>query len=99
MSKKSAGRKMVLNVLVLMIGAFFAIQPAAWGIEVKAGDVINSGNIEQYKEYFPMYMQRYIQDGWGQEAAVVIKVKNPEPVPLTKAYLEASKQNMATACE
>ncbi len=83
-------------VLVLTIGLLPGIPGFSFGAEPKAGDVIDSSNIDQYKDYFPMFMQRYIQDGWGFAKPVVIKVKAPEPVPLTKAYMEASKENMKT---
>ncbi len=89
-------KKWCMCIALFSVGIVAALPAAAIGAEPKPGDVINSSNIEQYKDYFPFFMQRYIKDGWGFEAPVVIKVKAPEPVPLTKAFLEASKRNMVT---
>ena len=95
MLKKLKQRQCVL-VGALIIGALFAVSSATYAVEAKPGDIIDSSNIEQYKEYFPMYMQRYIKDGWEFEKPVVIKVKVAEPVPLTKSFLKASQDNMKT---
>ena len=61
---KKLNEKLFLVAVFLILGLLVGVPGALWGAEPKAGDVINSGNIEQYKEYFPMFMQRYVQDGW-----------------------------------
>jgi len=43
------------------------IAPATFATEVQPGTVIDASNIEQYKDYFPEFMQRFIVDGWGFE--------------------------------
>jgi hypothetical protein len=85
-------------VLGLTMGLLLGIPGFAAAAEVKAGDVIDSSNIDQYQDYFPMFMQRYIKDGWGYEKPVVIKVREPENVPLTKEYHKASVANQK-ACK
>ncbi|MFO7964949.1 MAG: DUF1329 domain-containing protein [Desulfobacterales bacterium] len=89
-------KQRMLTTLIVSIGlllAFTGVTPAA---TPKPGDVIDSSNIDRYQEYFPMFMQRYIKDGWGIEEPVVIKVREHKVVPLTKGYIEASKKNMET---
>jgi hypothetical protein len=82
---KMMHHKKLIVALVLAVGLLLGLSGSSLAAEVKAGDVINSANIEQYKDYFPMYMQRWIKDGWGFEKPVVIKVKDPEFIPLQKA--------------
>ena len=89
-------QKRVVLLTALTLGVFLMIPGLAMAVEAKPGDVIDSSNIEQYKDYFPMFMQRYIKDGWGFEEPVVIKVKAYEPVPYTKLFTEKSKENMKT---
>ena len=81
-------------VFILIIGMFVAFQKPAWGEIIRDGDVIDSGNIERYKEYFPEYMGRYVKDGWGFEKPVVIHVAKHEKLPVMAPYLEASKNNV-----
>lgn len=88
-------RRFVL-VCALILGVSLSLSTSGWAVEVKPGDVIDSSNIEQYKDYFPMFMQRYIKDGWGFEKPVVIKVKEWDGVNWTKGYTEASKANLKT---
>jgi hypothetical protein len=89
-------QKWLVLALVLFMGLFFEGAGTAIAAEPKAGDVINSSNIDQYKDYFPSFMTRYIQDGWGFEAPVVITVKKREEVPWTRAFMEATKRNAPT---
>ena len=93
---KKINGKLFFVAAVLMIGLMIGIPGAVWGVEAKPGDVIDSSNIDQYKDYFPNFVQRYIKDGWGFVDPVVIKVKETEPVPVTKAFLKASQENMKT---
>jgi hypothetical protein len=93
---KSMKSRLLTAVVVLSIGLLLGMPGFSSAAEVKPGDVIDSSNIDQYKDYFPMFMQRYIKDGWGIDKPVVIKVKEPEFVGFTKGYLEASKKNMET---
>ena len=93
---KTFNVKRFLVVVVSIASLFLMIPSFAMGVEPKPGDVINSGNIDQYQDYFPMFMQRYIKDGWGFEKPVVIKVKAQNPAPWTKGYIKASKENMKT---
>ncbi len=95
MLKKRMKKKWLVLGLTLLLGLFFVGASTAIAVEPKAGDVIDSSNIDQYKDYFPDFMQRFIKDGWGWEKPVVIKVKAPEPQPWTKAYEEATKKSTA----
>ncbi len=94
-NQKKRQKRFVL-ALAMVMGLCFAAAGTAIAAEPKAGDVINSGNIAQYKDYFPSFMARYIQDGWGFETPVVITVKAREEVPMTQAFQEATKKNAAT---
>jgi hypothetical protein len=85
------------NLLAVLIMGFFMLIPGfVMGVELKPGDVIDSGNIDQYKDYFPMFMQRYIKDGWGIEKPVVITMGKNNPTPWPKGFLEASEKNVKT---
>ncbi|MFO7963460.1 MAG: DUF1329 domain-containing protein [Desulfobacterales bacterium] len=80
-------------ILLLMI--FFLFSPfVASAAEPKAGDVISSGNIDQYEDYFPSFIARYIKDGWGFKEPVVIHVRESEPFPVGKRFLEMTKNNV-----
>ena len=83
-------------VLGLTVGLLLGVPGLTVAAEVKAGDVIDSSNIDQYQDYFPMFMQRFIKDGWGFEKPVVIKMREREHVPLTKEYQKASIANQKT---
>ena len=93
---KRMGKKKLLVSAALILGLCWVIPGFVLGAEPKPGDVIDSSNIDQYKDYFPMFMQNYIKDGWGFEEPVVIKVTEHKFIPYTKGYLEASKKNMKT---
>jgi hypothetical protein len=82
--------------VLLILGIVLCGNINTWAVEPKPGDVIDASNIEQYKDYFPMFIERYIKDGWGFEKPMVVKVREADPVPFTKGYMEASKKNMAT---
>ena len=90
---KKMGKKSFLVFIALVLGLILVLPGFGFGAEPKAGDVINASNIDQYKDYFPMFMQNYIKDGWGFEKPVVINIKEPKFVGFTKGYLEASKKN------
>jgi hypothetical protein len=65
-----------------------------FGNEPKPGDVISSSNVEQYKDYFPAYIARFIKDGWGFVKPVTVHVGEPRLLPTGKAYIEATKKNV-----
>ena len=90
---KKVKRKMFVVMAVLILGLCFMIPGSVWAAEPKPGDVIDSSNIDQYKDYFPMFMERYIRDGWKFEKPVVIKVKAQDLTGWTKGYAEASVKN------
>lgn len=66
----------------------------AMSAEPQPGDVIDSSNIEQYKDYFPIIMQKFIKDGWGIVEPAVIHVKEKTNVNVPKTFAEASKKNI-----
>lgn len=63
------------------------------GSEPKPGDIINSANVDQYKEYFPLIMYGFVKDGWTLEEPVAIHVKDHTNISAPKNYLEATKNN------
>lgn len=93
---KIKGRAVLITV-AFTVGFFFLIPGFVFGAEPKPGDVIDSSNVDQFKEYFPMYMHRYIKDGWGYTKPVVMKMKEPESFPLPQLYKEKSEENAKTA--
>ena len=93
MFKKMKQKRFVL-MTALILGGFLMIPGAVLAAEPKAGDVIDSSNIDQYKEYLPSFMARWVKDGWGGfEEPVVINVKEPEEWPITDAFRKASEAN------
>ena len=88
--------KWYLVLALFMIGWVLIFTGTVTAAEPKAGDTIDAKNVDQYKDYLPMFMQRYIKDGWEIAAPMIIKVKAPEFVNFTKGYLEASRENMKT---
>ena len=54
MFKKMNGN-MFWVISVLILGLIFMIPGITVAAEPKAGDVIDSNNIDQYKDYFPMF--------------------------------------------
>jgi hypothetical protein len=93
--QEKAGNNFLAAVTIFLS---IVISLPVWAGEPKPGDVINSSNIEQYKDYFPPFMARYIQDGCGLETPVVVSVKEPGKVPGAPAkFLEASRANAGKA--
>lgn len=86
-------QKLFLYVSLLFICASLLMAPAGWGDEPQPGTVINSTNIDQYKDYFPPHMARYIKDGWGFEKPVVIHVKATDICPPLPQFMEETKKN------
>ena len=93
---RSLKKVVICSLTFFVLTLTFIVPMNIWAVEPKAGDIIDSTNVEQYKEYFPMFIERYVKDGWGFEKPVVIKVRAPEFVPFTKNFLEISKKNMTT---
>ena len=83
-------------IITATLGFILMVPGMVAAAEPKPGDVINATNIDQYKDYWPMFMARWIKDGWGIDKPVAIKVKAPEYTPWTKGFLEASKKNKET---
>ena len=66
MMKKTEAKWSVL-LAALIVGFIWMMPLAALAAEPKAGDIIDSSNVDQYTDYLPMFMVRYIKDGWGLE--------------------------------
>jgi hypothetical protein len=83
----------------LMIAIGVCLASCIWvfpsfGGEPKAGDMIDASNVDQYADYLPFYMQRYIKDGWGvRPKPVVIHVRDHEPNLPPKKYQEVTDKN------
>ncbi len=59
----------------------------------KPGDVINSANIDQCASFFPEFMQRYIQDGWGFEDPAIVHLQGYQENLLPKSFRDATEKN------
>jgi len=84
----------ILTVLiyVILISGIILCTPL-FAAEPKPGDVINASNIEQYKDYFPEFLARFIRDGAGFIDPLVINVREAEEYFPTKAFVCASQKN------
>lgn len=92
MKKKSM--KLFVSFVLFFISFIFLLPITSLGDEPKPGDVITANNVEQYKDYFPSYIARFVKDGWGFVEPAVIHVGEPRMLPTGKVFMEASKQNM-----
>ncbi len=81
-------------VFLGMILAVLVFSSPSFAVEPKAGDVIDSSNVEQYQDFMPSFMARWIKDGWGFEKPVVLHVREPNPWPITKRFAEATNNNV-----
>jgi len=88
-------RKSLIFLCMAVMSVLFFGGPS-FGSEPKPGDVINSSNIEQYKDYFPLIMQGFIKDGWGIVTPAVIHIGNFTKVDMPATYNEATKKNITT---
>jgi hypothetical protein len=71
--------------------------PPSFAAEPRGGDVIDSTNIDQYKDYLPSFLARFVKDGWGFEAPVVLSIGEPKDWPITDAFRKASEGNIGKA--
>jgi len=84
------------KIFFIILGIFLFLNPSSVSMasdEIAPGTVINAGNIEQYKDYFPYFMQRFITDGWDMAEPVVIKTKKRETTLPAKAFMAATERN------
>jgi len=79
-------------VMVLLISLMVAGGPAIGG-EPKPGDVINAANVEQYQDYFPYFMQRFITDGWGFSEPLTVHVTEYAENINPKSFREITRKN------
>lgn len=84
--------KKIIRVTFILFGLLL-ILPGLLMAEIAPGTVINKGNIDQYKQYLPNFMQQYIKDGWGFSKPLEFKVMAPEKVHVSEAFLKASMKN------
>jgi hypothetical protein len=89
--------RLILFLTIFMCAASLGIigrSLPALGVEPKPGDIINSGNVDQYKEYFPSFMVQFIKDGYdGFETPAVIHVREGAPIGLGKVNREGGELN------
>jgi hypothetical protein len=85
------------SILILLFVVYFFIQghpQKSFAVEPKPGDVINAANLEQYKSYFPDFVQRFIKDGAGMTEPIVIKVAAPKTTLPVATFMDASNRNV-----
>ena len=82
------------SIFIFMFVVFFILPGSVFGTEPQPGDIIDAGNVEQYKDYLPTLMQGYVKDGWGLEKAVTIHVTSPSKINVPQKYIDASKDNI-----
>jgi hypothetical protein len=80
----------VMTMSVLILCAAFS--STVFALEPKPGDVINAGNVDQYAEYFPSFMVKFIK-GVDFLRPVVVKVKETEIYTNPKSYEEWTEKN------
>ena len=79
--------------LLLLIG--FIVCPQSLFAEApKPGDVITSSNVDQYKEYLPDYMARWVKDGWEIEEPATFHVGEKTGFLLHPDFLAATQKNI-----
>jgi hypothetical protein len=87
-----AVRLKISTIACLMV--LFAMSMSAFAGEPKPGDVINAGNIEQYKEYFPDCFTPLIKGTSGFKVRQVnIGVREAEPYFPPKSYMDMTEKN------
>ena len=80
-------------VFLLLMGVM--IQPQSLFADVpKPGDVITSANVDQYTEFLPGYMARWVKDGWDMEQPATIRVGENTGYIINPDYIAASRNNM-----
>ncbi|MFO7965450.1 MAG: DUF1329 domain-containing protein [Desulfobacterales bacterium] len=80
-------------VLSVVLSAMWMIPQHLQAVEPKPGDVIDATNIDDYKEYFPNYLQMFIK-GTDFVRPTVVKVRETEaygPPPNYMKYSEANR--------
>jgi len=91
MEKLNTARLPIL--LTLLFLALSLMLPAnLLAVEPKPGDVINAGNLDQYKSYFPSYLRRFIK-GTDFVRPTVVTVKETEEYQPPKGYMEWTEKN------
>ncbi|MFO7965906.1 MAG: DUF1329 domain-containing protein [Desulfobacterales bacterium] len=93
MTKKWHITKILFIFVLALVSIYFSSRSAA-SAEPKAGDVIDAGNVGQFKNYLPYFMVRWVEGSWGFESPIAITVKKPEDWPITSAFRKASEQNI-----
>ena len=80
-------------LLTLLFLALSLMLPAnLLAAEPKPGDVINASNVDQYEEYFPSFIVKFIK-GVDFARPVVIKVREHESYQNPKGYEEWTEKN------
>ena len=90
----SLKRRIFFLSFVFFVSCLFALPGPSLSAEPKPGDVINAGNVDQYKDYLPLLIKGYVKDGWGLEKPVNIHVTSPTKITVPQTYIEASKKNV-----
>lgn len=85
------GTRILLLVCIVSLCIIFP----AWGENKQPapGDIIDSTNIDQFNDFFPLIMQRFIKDGWGIESPVTVHVKGYDENLPPKSFREKSSAN------
>ncbi len=85
-------RLIFLFLVLWIIGV--SLPAAGMTAEPKPGDIINTSNVDQYKDYFPYFAYRFVKDGWnGWQEPAVIHVKEVEPNLPPEYWFELSEKN------
>jgi hypothetical protein len=91
MFKRKHGKRILLLIGLVSMGIIFPSW--GWSAQPNPGDVIDASNIDQYKDFFPSIMQRFIKDGWGLESPVAVHVKGRDENLPPKIFREMSSAN------
>jgi len=96
MKKQKHHVNQIFAIFVLLIISL-ALPATGISAEPQPGDVIDASNVEQYADYFPYFVQRYIKDGWGFVEPTVVHVGANEPNIPPKAFRDLTEKNKGKA--
>ncbi|MFO7962741.1 MAG: DUF1329 domain-containing protein [Desulfobacterales bacterium] len=88
------GRKRMRLLVAAAVALIFCVTGISFADEPKPGDVIDSSNVDQYKDYMPTILYGFIKDGWGFVKPAVIHVRDRTDVDVPSTFIEATKKNI-----
>ena len=94
--KKSSHFKWFVVACITGLVSLLLLPQAALAAVPAPGTTVHAGNVDQYAETLPPWMQRMVKDGWGFVDPVSIKIKESESNGPPETYQAATKKNVGT---